>query len=314
MKYIFFVLIKVVFSININRDSFFKKETDNVYTKVSFSREQEHEKLLFLKLNKHVFMEDNSNGFARVVSNNLLINTKNSSIKKNILDKYNLTSHVYVEDVLVCHTEDTETILNIIDELKDNKYVTDIDLEDNIETELYYINDPFYSLQQNYINVIEHPYSIQDYSLSGLGTNIFITDNGIDVNHSDINTTKLTILDNTADTGHGTHVMGIISAILNNSYGIAGLSDDVSITFSNFQNPFQNLLNDFSNIEGPVLMQNSWGPIKFYVHSNLFFQMYETMLNYDDPKGRLLVFAAGNSGEHFSVSHNFYLSFITQFL
>lgn len=97
------------------------------------------------------------------------------------------------------------------------------------------VNDPLYESQWN-LDMIDAN-ALWKSGLSGKGAVIGIIDSGLAAGHEDINYANVAAgenfidgnADTTDNTGHGTAVTGIISALRNNGKGIAGIADGATI-------------------------------------------------------------------------------------
>jgi len=140
---------------------------------------------------------------------------------------------------------------------------------------------------------------------SGKGVTIAIIDDGLDVNHIDLNKSNIFTYDirtNSSDvsqTGyydaHGTAVTGVIAASIN-EHGVAGIAPDSKIIFFRYRDD----MSDSETIEmfqkaselGADIINCSWGT---YNVSDGVKETIQNLARYGrDGKGILIVFASGN--------------------
>lgn len=130
---------------------------------------------------------------------------------------------------------------------------------------------------------------------------VAVVDTGIDWNHSDLAANYIPIgydwvnndTDPMDDHGHGTHVSGIIAAVLNNSIGIAGLSQVQVMAEKGLNDEGKGYPDWLFNAiihavdQGADIISMSWGS---YSPSSLIYEA----IKYASDAGVLLVAAAGN--------------------
>lgn len=131
---------------------------------------------------------------------------------------------------------------------------------------------------------------------------VAIIDTGIDYNHPDLKNNYVALgknwVDNNNDpiddNGHGTHVAGIIGAVLNNSVGIAGIAQVSIMAEKGLNATGWGLETDLANAifdavqKGARILSNSWG-------SDSDSSLIHDAVRYAYQHGVLVLAAAGNS-------------------
>lgn len=147
------------------------------------------------------------------------------------------------------------------------------------------------------------------YAMPSAPIIVAVVDTGVDVSHPDLSSRCLPMLnsintDMNDNSGHGTHVTGIIAAEMDNSIGIAGVAPNVIIlpiksmekrggtssgTMSTISRGIRLAADNGADI---INMSIGW-PLFF---SDCTFRLLKEALDYADSKGCILVAAAGNNG------------------
>jgi len=132
---------------------------------------------------------------------------------------------------------------------------------------------------------------------------VAVIDTGVDYNHPDLAANYVPLgydwvnndRDPIDDMGHGTHVAGIIGAVINNAQGIAGLAQVSIMSEKGLDSYGSGYYDDLSNAiinatdAGADIISMSWG-------GSTSSSVLHDALKYAYEKGVLLVAAAGNSG------------------
>lgn len=198
-----------------------------------------------------------------------------------------------------------ENLEKVTQELRNNPNVEFVEVNEFFETK-FSPNDP--SFQKLYgLKKIECVKAWND----NMGENITVAviDTGIDYNHPDIKNNMwyknglygYNFSEGNSDpmdtNGHGTHVAGIIGAILNNNIGVVGVSPKVKImAIKIFPNADQDRISQaikFAADNGAKIINNSWGPKGPKPSSPTI----ESAIDYAYNRGCVCVFAAGNEGD-----------------
>lgn len=203
----------------------------------------------------------------------------------------------------------------------------EVEFTDNIhiESNLYSYNDPGYSSQWNLQSSAGFNLGIDNvhYLSKGNGASIAVVDNGIYIEHPDLNiisswdaTSEISPATNyiyVADTinHHGTATSGVIGAQINNETGIVGIAPDalltpISVKFgvSTYDTSIKLTsvaLADaiyFAAINGADVISNSWSSNTDlqYVNSAISFALSSGR----NGKGSVVVFASGNQSQSIS--------------
>ncbi len=164
-------------------------------------------------------------------------------------------------------------------------------------------NDRLYSQQWNleYINAS----ASWDNGYNGSGVRIAIIDSGLNISHEDLAGVSIltgkNVLDNSTNVedilGHGTFVSGVIAAKRNNSIGISGITDGVTLV------PIK-CFSDSKETSVSYIIRGIYYAIDEYNCSviNLSLGLDRDMtslkecIDYADNKGVIIVSAAGNTG------------------
>lgn len=166
-------------------------------------------------------------------------------------------------------------------------------------------NDTYYRVyQRSYMNLINAP-DFWEYEITATGVVVAVIDTGLKTGHEDIDYSRVltgyNYVRNTTDTsdtfGHGTYIAGIISATRNNSLGVAGLLNGVSILplkvsdngTSIYLSYVVNAIYDAVDKYGADVINLSMGDPGNY--SSL-----ESAVNYATEHNVIVVAAAGNNG------------------
>jgi len=146
--------------------------------------------------------------------------------------------------------------------------------------------------------------TLWDAGASGAGVRIAVIDSGVRVDHEDLDLSRIEvgfnyIANNTNvydEDGHGTHIVGILSAIRDNRVGVAGLLDGVTIiplqVFDGDTSPLSltiRAINDAVDIHNADVINLSWG---LYAPSFAL----EHAINHAASQGAIIVAAVGNDG------------------
>ncbi len=170
------------------------------------------------------------------------------------------------------------------------------------------VNDPSYVERQWYLQRINASRAWRlSYDAAGFGGNlapiqVAIVDSGIDLNHPDLAAKLLpgkTYISGTTtpqdDYGHGTHVAGLVGAIINNNVGIAGVAPAVKL------DP-RKVLNRFGNgyVDGVVqgiceAVDDGANIVNLSLQASFHSQLLEDAVQYAAERGVLVIGAAGNS-------------------
>ena len=181
-----------------------------------------------------------------------------------------------------------------------NRYLKPTYIEHNVVYKACFVpNDQYWSLQWGPRKIeAEYAWNITVGNSSIL---VAIVDTGIDWNHPDLSANYVPLgydwvnddSDPNDDNGHGTHVAGIVAAVINNSIGVAGLSQvrimaEKALNASGYGNAYD-LAEAITHAvdEGAKIIVMSWG-------SNLSSIILHNAIKYAYRAGALLVAAAGN--------------------
>ncbi len=138
---------------------------------------------------------------------------------------------------------------------------------------------------------------------------VAVVDSGVDYNHQDINTNMwknplnnkygYNFINYTTDpkdnVGHGTHVAGVIGAVINNSINVAGVAKVKIMAIKAFGGPHDEDDNMISGLRwaannGAKIINNSWGP----KNRDGDFTSLNLALQFVAAKNAISVFSAGN--------------------
>lgn len=154
-----------------------------------------------------------------------------------------------------------EKVLQVIDELKYNKYVSEV--TPNYVSDFGSANDTYYNLQWGlgtYGIKINNAWEVNEGSKE---VRVGIIDTGVSA-HEDLNANLVTgwnFADNNSNTedlvGHGTHVAGIVGAVGDNGIGVVGVNKSVSLVPLKISNT--NSLTDELLIKAINYAQGLWG-------------------------------------------------------
>jgi len=160
-------------------------------------------------------------------------------------------------------------------------------------------NDPYWNLQWG-PQKIEADYA-WNTTIGDPSVLVAVIDTGIDWDHPDLAANYVALgydwvnndTDPMDDHGHGTHVAGIIAAVLDNSIGIAGLAQVSIMAEKSIDQYGWGYEDDLANAiihavdQGADILSNSWGE---YGESSLIYEAVKYAYN----AGVLVVAAAGN--------------------
>lgn len=168
-----------------------------------------------------------------------------------------------------------------------------------------YFNEEFY--EKNDIDIdanIHHKKDIKNYT--GSGVTIVVIDDGLDVNHEDLNnairgtwgleTNSSNVAQNTQYDYHGTAVTGIIAA-RDNEIGLRGLACESNVIFLKHKQNMSDsetleLLSKAASYK-PDIISNSWGT--YDVSDIVKTQIQDMATQGRDGKGIIFVWAVGNN-------------------
>ncbi len=175
-------------------------------------------------------------------------------------------------------------------------------LEPNVKFSIDFVpDDPYWNLQWA-LNKIEADYA-WNKTFGNSSFLVAVIDTGVDWDHPDLAANYVSLgydwvnddNDPMDDNGHGTHVAGIVAAIINNSVGVAGISQVKIMSEKGLNQSGDGYADDLANAivhavdNGAEILTMSWGENS----SNVLIQ---NALQYAYNSGALLVAAAGNDG------------------
>lgn len=195
-------------------------------------------------------------------------------------------------DVLETPPEDIQTT---IDELQKDPEVEYAEPD-------YYLNldsipnDPLFP-KQWWLTKIQAPQA-WDISKGSGSVIVGVVDSGVNMNHPDLKGKVIKTMNTQSDgPNHGTHVAGIISAVTNNSIGVAGIGYSVKLISVDTSSGTK--LNISRAIEGiKWATDNGAGVINMSWSGSGSSNTLQNAINYAWSKGVVLVAAAGNSGNN----------------
>lgn len=165
-------------------------------------------------------------------------------------------------------------------------------------------NDPYWPVQWAPSKIgAEYAWN---YTLGSSDNLVAIIDTGIDYNHPDLAGNYVALGcdwvnnddDPMDDNGHGTHCAGILAAAINNSKGIAGLSQVKIMTEKAFDREGYGWTDDVVNAiihavdQGAKIISNSWGSSEDSI-------LLHQAIKYAYERGVLIVASAGNENTSF---------------
>jgi len=175
-------------------------------------------------------------------------------------------------------------------------------IEPNLKFQLNYVpNDPSWSLQWGASKIqADYAWNMTRGERSIL---VAVIDTGIDWKHPDLTANYVPLgydwtnddPDPMDDHGHGTHVAGIISAVINNSLGIAGLAQVQIMAEKALDRYGYGYEDDLANAiihavdQGAHILSNSWG-------GDTDSQLIHNAIKYAYDRDVLIIAAAGNMG------------------
>lgn len=202
----------------------------------------------------------------------------------------------------------TEAIVADIPLTSMSPFITEINtagiseyIEPNFKYKIDFIpNDPDWNLQWGPIKIGAD--RAWDKQLGKSSVLVAVIDTGIDWNHPDLATNYVPLgydwvnndTDPMDDHGHGTHCAGIIAASINNSIGIAGLTQVRIMAEKGLDQNGEGYDDDLAKAiihavdQGADILSNSWG-------GNEESTLIHDAMKYAYDKGVLIVAAAGNS-------------------
>jgi len=173
-------------------------------------------------------------------------------------------------------------------------------IEPNMKYQTQFVpNDPYWGLQWG-PQKIEADYA-WNTTIGDPSVLVAVIDTGIDWDHLDLAANYVALgydwvnndTDPMDDFGHGTHVAGILAAVLNNSEGIAGIAQVSIMAEKGFDQYGYGYEDDLANAiihavnQGADVLSNSWGG---YGESQLIYDA----IKYAFDNGVLIIASAGN--------------------
>ncbi len=138
---------------------------------------------------------------------------------------------------------------------------------------------------------------------SGAGKTVAIVDSGVDCAHEELAASCVSGFNipsnntNTSDTfGHGTKVAGVVSALANNSLGVAGAAYGAKILPVRITNDSQGLASYSDIANGIIYAADNGADVINVSYAAYDSQTIAAAAAYAVSKGKILVMAAGNAG------------------
>ena len=207
-----------------------------------------------------------------------------------------------VNEGLLSATFDVDDVSEFIKIISTDPYVRYVE-PNSVYSIGYTPNDPKWNFQWGSRKI--YTPEAWDYQKGSTGVTVAVLDTGVDYNHEDLAGRVIqgwNFVNNNSnpmdDHNHGTHVAGIVGAIMDNNKGIAGVAQvnilAVKVANSNGYLTLDNLaagINYSADYGANIISMSVWG----YTYSN---KVEEATKYAYDIKGALLVAISGNAGDN----------------